>query len=451
MFFKHLLNNILILLINLLFLLKKIIVFIFTLLKKIIVFIFNFLFFKIIVKTYYNYILLYKKIKEINKRNNSRLYLAKKNISFILLISLSIILALSSIGGAQARGMDDQIHQTTLAKAITSEFENLEQEELIVETVDDQRSEYIVSPKYMDQVGVIKSNIAISTDIKDIGSFVVPEQGDALSGLNIIPEETPQNINRREIIEYSVQAGDTISSIAQSFGVSVNTILWENNLTARSLIRPGLTLKILPGTGIMHSVTRNESISSIASRYSVDSQKIIESNDLDSGDTLKIGQKLFIPEGRRIVRATAVTGQSYSGTTISQSAPSAAPSSQPSYTGGKLLWPTVGNRITQYYSWRHQGLDIANRTGTPLYAAESGVVERSGWNTGYGYNVVINHGGGLRTLYAHASRLHVRAGDRVNRGDIIADMGSTGWSTGPHIHFEVILNGVKQNPLNYLR
>ncbi len=96
-------------------------------------------------------------------------------------------------------------------------------------------------------------------------------------------------------------------------------------------------------------------------------------------------------------------------------------------------------------------MDIANKTGTPLYASEAGTIERSGWNSGYGYNVVINHGGGLKTLYAHASKLHVKAGDKVSRGDIIADMGSTGWSTGPHIHYEVILNGVKQNPLNYIK
>ena len=116
-----------------------------------------------------------------------------------------------------------------------------------------------------------------------------------------------------------------------------------------------------------------------------------------------------------------------------------------------MKWPTVGHRITQYYSWRHTGLDIANKTGTPLYASEGGTVDYSGWSNGYGYNVLINHGGGKKTRYAHASKLYVKKGDVVSKGEAIAAMGSTGWSTGPHIHFEVIINGVKKNPLNYIK
>ena len=116
-----------------------------------------------------------------------------------------------------------------------------------------------------------------------------------------------------------------------------------------------------------------------------------------------------------------------------------------------MAWPTVGARITQYFSWRHVGVDIANKTGTPLYAADAGVVEFAGWATGYGNSIVINHGGGKKTRYGHASKLFVKVGDEVEKGENIAAMGSTGWSTGPHLHFEVMINGAKYNPLNYIR
>ena len=100
---------------------------------------------------------------------------------------------------------------------------------------------------------------------------------------------------------------------------------------------------------------------------------------------------------------------------------------------------------------RHYGLDIANKTGTPLYAADSGTVESAGWGAGYGYNIVIDHGGGKKTRYAHMSKFYVEKGAKVSKGMPIGEMGSTGWSTGPHIHFEVIINGKKYNPLNYIK
>ncbi len=411
-------------------------------------FFFSFLFFKIIAKLYYQYILIYKKIKEINQKNNSRLYLIKKNSSVALIIILVLVLSFNSIEKTGAQGISSQIHKTTLAQTIESDFAGLDQEELIIETIGDQSLETMGITRHLNLDGVIEPRIRDSGGGYENDLMISFEQGDALSRPGLAAIEIDSK-TRNEVIEYIIEAGDTVTSIARKFGLNVNTILWENDLGARSLIRPGGKLRILPSDGVIHSVARNETLSKISSDYSVSSDNIIISNRLDPDETLKVGQKLFIPGGKKVVAPVTVAGRTYSGTTITQAPAPSAP--QAVYTGGRLLWPTVGNRITQYYSWRHRGLDVANRTGTPLYAAESGTVERSGWNTGYGYNVVINHGGGLKTLYAHASVLRVRAGDWVNRGDIIADMGSTGWSTGPHLHFEVILNGVKQNPLNYLR
>ena len=121
--------------------------------------------------------------------------------------------------------------------------------------------------------------------------------------------------------------------------------------------------------------------------------------------------------------------------------------------GSGYLWPTTVRRITQYFGLRHTGVDIAGPVGTPLYAAKAGIVTKSqcGWNGGYGCYVVVDHGSGVETLYGHASELLVTAGEDVSQGQTIALMGSTGRSTGPHVHFEVHLNRRLQNPLQYIR
>ncbi|MFA5420848.1 MAG: peptidoglycan DD-metalloendopeptidase family protein [Patescibacteria group bacterium] len=439
---KKFLVELLLLTIKTLFFVKNILVFIVVyIIYKPLKAVLSFLFFRLIINLYYKYILIYKKIKEINKRNKSKLYIIKRNYPILALI---MFLTLIMVNENNKKDIFlGKIHKTVLAQTIVSDFQSLEPEELIIERAYQENSSPSPDLKYIETAGSLKNVQKVSLSAED--KIILPSSQN-LSSPGIASTERAKDA-RKEITEYIIQNGDTISSIAQDFGISVNTILWENNLTARSLIKPGNTLKILPETGLMHTIARNETISGVSKKYDISSEKILNANNLDPEEVLKLGQKIFIPGGKKIVAAVAST-PAYTGTTIASSIKTTPTTN---YSGGKLLWPTVGHRITQYYSWSHQGLDIANKTGTPLYASESGTVERSGWNNGYGYNVVINHGGGLKTLYAHASKLHVKAGDVVSRGDIVADMGSTGWSTGPHIHFEVILNGVKQNPLNYIQ
>lgn len=120
-------------------------------------------------------------------------------------------------------------------------------------------------------------------------------------------------------------------------------------------------------------------------------------------------------------------------------------------SSSRFLWPTPSKKINQYFGWRHTGLDIDGNYSSPIYAADSGRVERSdSAASGYGLHIVLNHGGGVETLYGHLSKSFVRVGDSVQRGQTIGMMGCTGWCTGPHVHFEVIIGSRKVNPLSYL-
>lgn len=246
---------------------------------------------------------------------------------------------------------------------------------------------------------------------------------------------------RDKIVYHVVQGGETVSEIAQSYGVTVNTLLWENNLTAYSIIRPGQSLAILPASGVNHKVARGDTIISIAKKYKVEPEDIIEYNRLASADDINIGERLLIPGG-----APPPPPQSYTVRSFTAPKPQAVASS------GKYSWPAICHRITQYFNtWRHKGVDIACSFGSPVKASLSGTVIRAsgGWNGGYGLVVIVDHGS-TQTLYAHLSKIYVRVGDQITAGQAVGAMGSTGRSTGSHVHFEVRSSGYTQNPLNYL-
>ncbi len=249
---------------------------------------------------------------------------------------------------------------------------------------------------------------------------------------------------RTEIVQYEVQSGDTPWAIAEQFGVSVATVLWANNMNLYSTIRPGQTLTIPPISGILHTVKKGDTLASISKRYSASVDEIKEFNSLVEDGTLAVGASLVIPGGRPYVAPVAV--QPARRQVTIPPAPAAKP-------GGKLLWPTSGRRITQYFQWRHQGLDIGGKNGVdPIYASENGVVEYAGWGAGgWGNTVVVDHGGGMKTRYSHASKVLVSRGAVVTKGQVIAMIGSTGRSTGPHIDFRIYINGRSINPLEYLR
>lgn len=256
--------------------------------------------------------------------------------------------------------------------------------------------------------------------------------------------------------EYTVADGDTLGSIAREFGLRTETLLAANGLSARSVIRPGQILKILPVDGIVYKIKKGDTLSKIAKTFDSDAEKNFEMNGLSDGAALAVGDELVLPDGR-LPAPPPPKQPSRIATNIKNIF---VPPPSPDRTNGSgMIWPTAAWRITQYYGhWRagarHTGVDIAGPKGTAVYAANDGVVAVSGWNSGgYGNMIIIDHGGGLFTRYGHASKLLVRAGDTVKRGDAIMLIGSTGRSTGPHLHFEVMTGDPhhRVNPLEYVK
>lgn len=248
---------------------------------------------------------------------------------------------------------------------------------------------------------------------------------------------------RDGVKEYKVVEGDTVNSIAQKFGIDENTVRWQNNITG-DRIKVGQTLEILPVSGMAHKVSKGDTVHSIAKKYDSSAQSIVDFpfNTFSNDETfeLAIGQIVMVPDGVKPKEAVSAPR-------IRQITPDAGVV----VASGQFAWPTNGT-ISQNYAWYHPAVDIANRAAPNVVAADNGRVTYAGCLAyGYGCHVKIDHGNGYSTLYAHFSQIFVSVGQSVGRGSAIGKMGSTGRSTGIHLHFEVIRNGVKLNPLTVLR
>lgn len=281
-----------------------------------------------------------------------------------------------------------------------------------------------------------------NTENSSGGSGYLIMAADGEEGVQTMISSLPKG----ELNQYRVEKGDTVSSIAQKYGVSIDTIMWENDLKSVDAIKPGQILRILPVTGVRHQVKRGETIYSVAKYYSVDAQNIIDYpfNSFANDETfaLTAGQELMVPDGVEPKKAPIVP-----------IAANRAVAAIPGVVGeGNFMWPTSG-MITQRFSWYHRAVDIANRSNPPVVAAATGTVVIAGWNGGgYGNYVVIDHGNGYQTLYGHLLKAPiVAAGQKVNRGQTIGTMGSTGRSTGTHLHFEIKTGKGNMNPLSLLK
>lgn len=238
------------------------------------------------------------------------------------------------------------------------------------------------------------------------------------------PSLTPV-YKRTEIGTYLVKQGDTPSEIARAHGINLNTLLWANELSINGYIRPGDELIILPFDGLVHTVRSGETVGAIAARYGSTIEEVLTYNDIESSAFIVIGQNIMIPGGKKpIISAPRSYASSYG--------------SLPSLND-YFMRPTDG-RLSQGLH-RYNAVDIAGGCWKPIYAAASGSVRiASGngrWNGGFGNFVSIEHSNGTSTLYAHMIQVLSYGGQNVNKGEILGYTGSTGRSTGCHLHWEV--------------
>ena len=232
-----------------------------------------------------------------------------------------------------------------------------------------------------------------------------------------------------EIRVYTVREGDSLSQVAEMFGVTTNTIMWANDITKATQIQPGDTLVILPIVGVRHVVKSGDTIGTIAKKYEGDVDEILAYNQLSSAHTISVGETLIIPGGALHSAPVRVS---------TQAAPVRVSGSGGASSAG-FSHPAPGSVKTQGIHG-YNAVDLAGGYGSTIRAAAAGEVivsKSSGWNGGYGQYIVIRHPNGAQTLYAHLSSNYVGVGAYVSQGETIGGMGSTGKSTGTHLHFEV--------------
>lgn len=259
----------------------------------------------------------------------------------------------------------------------------------------------------------------------------------------------------------AVQKGDTAGALAAAAGVSESSVLASNNLQKDTVLNIGQTLVIPSMNGRLVATKPGDTVSALAAAYSGTIEGIIAANKLDPRtQALAGGQLVLVPSdpdvGAAIIKDIPAATVSTPTNTLTTPAITTTPAKPialplPANAPG-FSWPAPG-AITTYFSGWHNGIDIANSTGTPVRAVQAGRVVQSGWdNSGYGYMIRIDHGNGLQSLYGHASKLIARAGQYVDKGEVVMLMGSTGRSTGPHVHFSVFRGGAFDalNPLRYL-
>jgi LysM repeat protein len=273
-----------------------------------------------------------------------------------------------------------------------------------------------------------EANSPTTTEVAIVsGSALLPEVG--ISGAT---SSTPDEYVSHQISLYTVREGDSVASVAKMFGVSRNTILWANNIKGGRLV-VGDELIILPVSGVLHTVRSGETLKSIALKYKADASEIAGYNDLELTSKLAVGDTLTIPDGEIVTIVPPAPQKAVGASKLLMNV-----STLPDLSSA-FIRPLAKFVRTQGLHGLN-GVDLAAPVGTPVMAAAQGVVivsKTGGWNSGYGNYVVVSHSNGTQTLYAHLSRTAAVSGDSVSQGQIIGYVGSTGRSTGPHLHFEV--------------
>jgi murein DD-endopeptidase MepM/ murein hydrolase activator NlpD len=293
----------------------------------------------------------------------------------------------------------------------------------------------------------------------DAPEFLVSAEVNSLYRLTSLHTVIPERA-RSNIATYEVEAGDSVFNIAKEFKIEPETVLWANSDILDdnpNMLSVGQKLKIPAVDGIIYKWKSSDTIEGVARKYKANVDAILTwpDNHLDMLEPkVATGAMVMIPGGSRELKTWVVPTLWRANAGATRNINTGCDTSGGTAIGsGAFVWPTVNHGISGNDYWSgHLGIDIAAATGAPVYAADSGVVVYAGGiSGGYGIMVMIDHGNGFHTLYAHLSTLVVRCGANVIQGQTIAYSGSTGNSTGPHLHFEIRYGGAFVNPHDYVR
>jgi len=282
------------------------------------------------------------------------------------------------------------------------------------------------------------------------GAMALPLAAENVVGRSAVVTTSEGQYPQFEPRMYVVQTGDTLSTLAQAFGLDQKTLIWANEplLERRDVLSVGQELVVLPVDGALHKVAEGDSLAGLAEKYrvSVDEITAYPGNEIGDDGLLVAGATVVIPGAELPDPPVRVVPTPAPAQPVVREAPAVAAVSG----SGTMQWPLNG-MLTSGYSSYHRAIDIHTKAGLPVVSADGGTVTLVSWQTySYGYHVIIDHGDGVQTLYAHLSAINVEAGQVVERGEQVGAVGSTGRSTGPHLHFEVRVNGTQQNPFSYL-
>ena len=310
-------------------------------------------------------------------------------------------------------------------------------------------------------------NTAIGIDAEGFSWESLSATGDGFLIKSSGQTELAERAKLAEPFEYIVEAGDTVPVLATRFGISPTTLLWANDIENPRELVAGSTLTILPISGVMHTVKEGETLQSIARRYGVPADRIAMQNELDTESFVAAGLELIVPGGRAAIGETdrqflASIGANQkiaSGLPVEVVSDQLIRANRHTNKAGKWMIEPVEGVYTSFYGSRvlgsrHWAVDIAAKKGSAILAAADGTVVMSscGWNGGYGCMVMLDHGDNVQTLYAHLTKRYVDIGEKVLQGSAIGSMGNSGrthGATGVHLHFEVMHDGYKKNPLAY--
>lgn len=299
--------------------------------------------------------------------------------------------------------------------------------------------------------GGILSSLPFSNSLS---KWVVPFTESATALANTEPEITTSlaaiasqtSPIREQTVVYSVRQGDTVLGIAGKFNLQPETIQWSNPKIAKNpdLLSVNDELVIPPIDGVLYTIKSGETLSQIATSHKVSMDTILSftSNGITDAGMIQPGTQIMIPGGTPAQRVSSLLAYNNGSVNSAAAAPLAT---------GRFSWPYQG-QVSQGHWSGHRALDIGGWTGTPVVAADAGkvTVAAGGWNGGYGRHVIIDHGNGFASVYAHLNTIYVNHGESINKGQQVGSLGNTGNSTGPHLHFEIRYNGRPQNPYNYL-